>query len=551
MRQKCLEQCFEKTTFIKEAMQKISFEFLMDSLNSMSHAFFTKEDRELIDNPDLLKQVYQFKQNPRSYGKEIPLEVKRSLITYQHIFGVLFERGILNFVSPLKAQKEYHLPERNPAFLLSTLSELDISHLLEVAKKNPEMYQKLLEVLDKYQFLAWGESFSPFLQECDLYFDASTVANLLNNFSEFYPKLQGQKGSANAPDITITRLIDQANCYGSDSIRYSQIFGRQDYQLLSANPAPNSASMKRKERLEIALKKVKQLYKRDSIPVPAIQKEYTLPNGKKILVEVGNVSDMSNLTLGERTGACMRIGGAGESLYNFCLENPNGFHITFHNAETKELISRVSAFRNGNLCCLNQLRNSLSKEYSNKDLIFTCKEVANDFLSMTKSDTYPIDQVIISKDFAMQESNDKRVDLEVENIKAGLGNFYSDVSENAVSLASREEVKIQLGKNRVTRYAPPRSLPKTYQGEAAISDLEHMEALRQHLNGVSLDEIEIPSFTNVDACIIGPDWYVASLSGEIKKVLFEGSSDKRARQEMEQAASKLAEEFTYQGGYER
>ena len=78
-----------------------------------------------------------------------------------------------------------------------------------------------------------------------------------------------------------------------------------------------------------------------------------------------------------------------------------------------------------------------------------------------------------------------------------------------------------------------------------------MEALRQHLNGVSLDEIEIPSFTNVDACIIGPDWYVASSSGEIKKVLFEGSSDKRARQEMEQAASKLAEEFTYQGGYER
>ena len=32
-----------------------------------------------------------------------------------------------------------------------------------------------------------------------------------------------------------------------------------------------------------------------------------------------------NLTYGERTGACMRIGGAGKSLYNFCLKDENGF----------------------------------------------------------------------------------------------------------------------------------------------------------------------------------------------------------------------------------
>ena len=47
----------------------------------------------------------------------------------------------------------------------------------------------------------------------------------------------------------------------------------------------------------------------------------TLKNGKKINIVVGNFSNIINLTYGERTGACMRIGGAGKSLFNFCLTN--------------------------------------------------------------------------------------------------------------------------------------------------------------------------------------------------------------------------------------
>ena len=41
---------------------------------------------------------------------------------------------------------------------------------------------------------------------------------------------------------------------------------------------------------------------------------------KNISINCDNTSAI-NLTYGERTGACMRIGGAGRTLFDFCLEN--------------------------------------------------------------------------------------------------------------------------------------------------------------------------------------------------------------------------------------
>ena len=79
-----------------------------------------------------------------------------------------------------------------------------------------------------------------------------------------------------------------------------------------------------------------------------------------------------------------------------------------------------------------------------------------------------------------------------------------------------------------------------------------MESLRQHLNGVPLDEIKISDFQNVETCYIGSDWYVALLSnGETLSAMFEQGDSKRAQVEMAEALQKLEMERTYQGGYQR
>ncbi len=552
MRTRCLKNCFEKNALIKAAMKWISWKTFLKDVDSLSVHFFSPEDQELLANESLLKEVFQFKKDPTTYGKEVTKEMKQAFKAYQHIFRVLADRKFFHGGSNLLSTPTYELPEKDPQFLLSVLGELDVEHLLSFSKENPDLYHKMGEMLEKYQFMAWGESFSPFLEEMDLYFDPSTIASLMNNFSEFYPRLERSMERGELSGVTITGLIDQANCYGSDSYRYSQVFGKEDYQLLSSNPGPNSASMKRKDRLAMALEKVKKIYQRDSIPVPPIQKEYTLPNGKTLLVEVGNVTDMRNLTLGERTGACMRIGGAGDSLFDFCLEDANGFHITFSDPKTGQLISRVSGFQNGNCCCLNQLRDSLSMEYTDMDLVSICKKVAEDFLETSKQSSHPIDFVIVSSGYAMRQSKEKPRNLHVSDIKKGLGEFYSDVAPTAIVLAERKGSRIQLGKEKVERYAPVRSYPKKYEEENAKEAIQHMETLRQHLNGVSLDEIELPNLEEIKSCYIGTDWYVALLSnGETISAVFEQGDSKRAQAEMAEVLQKLEIERTYQGGYQR
>ena len=74
-----------------------------------------------------------------------------------------------------------------------------------------------------------------------------------------------------------------------------------------------------------------------------------------------------NLTLGERTDACMRVYGHANSLLTFTCTNPKGFHIRFEN-EDGEFISRVTGYRLGNTVILNQLRLSLDNNITNADI---------------------------------------------------------------------------------------------------------------------------------------------------------------------------------------
>ena len=80
------------------------------------------------------------------------------------------------------------------------------------------------------------------------------------------------------------------------------------------------------------------MYERKNISVPPVDEDLELSNGKRMNVVIGNVSDPINLTYGERTGACMRIGGHADSLFDFCLKDDNCFHIRFSSQMMMDLL---------------------------------------------------------------------------------------------------------------------------------------------------------------------------------------------------------------------
>lgn len=110
--------------------------------------------------------------------------------------------------------------------------------------------------------------------------------------------------------------MEVAGVYDSSSYKYEILFGRENSKLLVHNPPANSASMSKNLRLENAIYYINIMYKRKYITVPPIDEDISI-NGKNININLGNFTDMINLTYGERTGSCMRIGGTGATLFDF------------------------------------------------------------------------------------------------------------------------------------------------------------------------------------------------------------------------------------------
>ena len=219
---------------------------------------------------------------------------------------------------------------------------------------------------------------------------------------------------------------------------YSDILGVEDTGFIKSNPGRNSArGMTSSERLKIATEDIVKLYNKQEITIPSSDEVVSLPNGKELEVIVGNFTSTCNLTHGERTDACMRIGGAGELLYDFCINNKKGFHIRFEDPKTHEYVSRVSGFRNGNTVYLNQLRNSLSKDYSDNDLIEATKIISKSLIEKTNNTSSPIENVFVSDGYATDNDEDLiRTRLNKYDVTKGLGKIYTDYTYNPDDSAS-------------------------------------------------------------------------------------------------------------------
>ncbi len=403
-----------------------------------------------IDNKDLIKRVIRFiSSNGREYNtKEVKSNVnvvKNCLVKY------LTDRNVLLPDNSLKdLKKVYSVPANNSDDIFSILGDINPKELVDTVFSDYKKTEKLLEYLNKYKFIYWKDLFSNTLSNSNLSFDCGSVSSFISKFNEVYNYVNDLE--SNNYSVGLAQLVNFANVLSSSSSRYSLLFGKKNARLIKLNPHPNEGVTKR-DREKVSVSNLVEGYKRRFITVPPIDKVINV-NGKDIRVNLGNFTNSINYVYGELSGSCMRIGGEAESLYNFCLNNPNGFHLRFSDPENGDFITRASGFRNGNSVFFNELRYSCSKNYSSEDIVSAMKEVATIICSSALNSAFPIDNVFISRDFAMKsEEYNSYFDF---NIKEGFPPFYFDMISNGVCLYTNslddDYVPVNMDKDGVPYY---------------------------------------------------------------------------------------------------
>lgn len=354
---------------------------------------------------------------------------------------------------------------------------------------------------------------------------------------------------SNEINLSIANILKKAEAYGAKSSIYAQILGGQDARLIKSNPGPNSAYNNVENRLDNAVDWTINLFKRQEVTIPTFKKDFLISGEKKINVTVGNFKNSCNLTHGERTGACMRIGGAGETFFKFCLENINGFHIVFSDSEEKKYISRVSGFRNGNTVFLNQLRSSCIDKYSDSDLVKIIEEVARELITMSAESDMPICNVVIHNSYAMSGSEKELTNFNIRNNKVGLPYFYSDISASGIVLATNrsdnELVPIDFTKREIPSYSPVRdAVISSDNMEQLQENIGRIYTVKKMLDGIDWRYIEMLEFNSgIKYGFAGEDWYAyIDNSGLLYEEIID--IDKRAREELEMAKKLLKESIS-------
>lgn len=415
-----------------------------------------------------------------------------------------------------------------------------------------KIYDSLLQVMRKYKLYQIPDCFSKLLESeyINLPFEPSCISDFISYYYQIYEAEKKRLSALGKTDLEIsltpTTILINACIFSSVSSIYSQILGVEDAQLIRKNPGPNAAGSKlaNNERLEEAIRYTLNNYRRQEVTIPTFNEVIDIGNHKCMRAIVGNFTHSSNITHGERTGACMRIGGMGETLWKFCLEDKNGFHIRFENPYTGEYISRVSGFRNGNTVFLNELRYSCNlDDYSNEDVVSSCRLVANILLQESKDSSCPIENVVIHPAYAMCDYQNTAVYLNISSPKEGLKSFYSDVSSIAVVLATTSTdaafAPVNFDKSNVPVYQPARECAKESTNVDILnSNINRVHSIHQALSGQNYKYIEPITFQEGFLYgIVGQDWYLyVDANQQVHEDLI--SIDKRAEEELKIARKK-------------
>ncbi len=519
-----LDNEFEVTSSIKEILNHIDIDLIYENyLLNMTDKFNDKE-KQLLKNRELFNKIYKFKLNPSNISSDI----KQSMFIFDRIMDKFYnfyknDDDIITILNNSKVKKAHVLPEVDSKFLIEIMTHINASEIKSKLLDNDELCKKVNKCLKDYSFLAFNQKFKRIQIEADTYCDPEVVANILLNYEDIINGLTNMEASKG-----MVSILDSADTYTTSSKVYKYIFGEENFKYITLNPPPNRGTALRSERREESVINYIKCINRKRVAVPSFDEDVKA-NGKDINVVVGNFTNPINLTLGERTKSCMRIAGAGDDIYHFCLNNENAFHIILNDPKTGKLISRASGFRNGNTIFLNQLRESLLSEYNSDDLVEVIKEVANKFIEKSKDSEHPIENIFISPDLAMEKYKNKIKNIGISNIFKGLEDeieFYNLRPSMAVVLASTSNERfapIKLGNENVQYYPVQRD--KVRLAKNPTEAVNHINAIEKMLSGKPIQNITIPE-NKYELCYYGEDWYVAvDKNGNISKKIMSKSKD--------------------------
>lgn len=486
--------------------------------------------------------------------KNIKLLKEEARIIYDNNYTAYYQNEFMikSLEQSRKVKKEYKIEEKN-IDIYKLLSSLRYDIVKDKLLPNEDVYTSLLTTMKKRKIHLMPDILIDYLEKSKT--DLKYNDNYLEAFISFYYLIYEKENRLLAKDnkdlvLKLPSVLKNAETYSSVSSVYSQILTNEDARLIRSNDGPNRATRKlmNNERLKEAVNYTISNYKRVHNLVPPVNEVFEY-NDKSLRCVVGNFTNPCNITHGERTGACMRIGGVGESLFNFVLTNEAGFHIRFENPDTGEYISRVSGFRNGNTIFLNELRHSRNmKDYTNFDLYNICKLLGEYLIKITQNESIPIENVVLHKAYASENVSDKVVNLNVNNIKEGLPPFYTDVASSVLVLAtaSKEKpfVSVKLGNESVQKHLTCRDkLIEIYDKEKMIEVANRVHSIKLSIENNSIENIDIIEIDdNFVYGICNNDWYIyVDKNNNIYHEII--SIDKRAVEEYNRALVEIKEKF--------
>ena len=541
----CSEYKYEDSEIIKYVFSSLEPE-LIERLLRGHTVKLNPEENKLFYNRELFRKLIDFRKNP--VGKPTD-EIKKNLSLFNKICAKAFNEIITKNYQSIEGLTIKYTPALiTPDSLIEIMSYINVDKIKSNLLGNDELFKELLAHLDKYDMLGWGDRFTNIFLSSDLSINNDIVASIINNFN-FINKIKKEK-ERDGKQFTLATELEMADYLESNSNIYSLLLGDEDYGLIRSNPPSNRSPMRREDRLRTAIECLHKMHKKRYITVPPIDENVFLSSGKAINLKLGNTNDPINLTYGERTGACMRIGGAGRTLFDFCLNDENGFHISFLDPNTGSFISRVSCYRNGNTLFMNQLRDSVDSNYTNDDVVEACKIIANMIIEKTKESAYPIENVIASNGYAL--SKEKIEPIGCKDVEEGYkSSFYTDVNPaGAVKVASSgENVPVILGPNKAEKYPIGRSKVKKYEDNRANIAIKRIEALDLLYEGEALEDIIVDE-KDLEFAFVGEDWYYAiTTDGQVIRFIQKNSLNPEiARAELMQYEASLNKSETEEEG---
>lgn len=481
----------------------------------------------------------------KSNLKYVDKEAKAFLLASPLYTNQNLKENILKHIDKDTPIKRITLVPDKRIDILQILSELRLDLVEHYILNNEEIYQSLKDTMRKYKLHKLPDCFKMLMESENIQISGElmNIGAFISYYAQIYEiekkRLSIINRSTEHIVLTIPNIFINAEVYSSSSSIYSQILGADDSRLIKSNPGPNNASKKtiNDERLKEAVEYTINNFSRKEVTVPTCNKIVTLSNGKQIRIIIGNFTHPSNLTHGERTGSCMRIGGVGETLFNFCLTNENGFHIRFESLDGV-YISRVSGFRNGNSVFLNELRYSCTDVYNNDDVVNACYIASKMLIDMSNKSQAPINNVFLHNAYATKEIALTTTTLNISNIKEGLPKFYTDIGKDVIVMATSEKEKkyttINLDKTYVPSYLPARE--KSHIGtltKELLGYINRVFTIKKLLSGCDYQYIEsyVPE-SKIIYGIVNQDWYIyIDENDNVYEDLID--IDKRAKEELE------------------